>query len=78
MAMKDNSRSHNNKRRQDKGRKQYTQGDQEKHNKGEGSYSSSGKERQSNLERRWSGIHGRKNLYTKQQEDKGRNLEGEP
>ena len=78
MAMKDNSKGHNNERRQNKRRRQYTQGDQEKHDKGERSYSSIGKERQSNLGRRWSGIHGRKNLCTKQQEDKGRNLEGKP
>jgi len=29
MAMKDNSRGHNNEKRQDKGRRRYTQGDQE-------------------------------------------------
>ena len=78
MAMKNDSRSHNNKRKQDKGRKWYTQEDQEKHNKEEGSYSSIGKKRRSNLGRRWSGIHRRKNLCTKQQQDKGRNLEEEP
>ena len=59
-------------------RKQDSQGDQKKCNKGEGSGSSIGKERQSNLGRRQSGIHGRKNLCTEQQEDQGGNLEGKP
>ena len=78
MAMKDNNRDHNDERKQDKGRRRDSQGDQKKYNKGERSCSSIGKERRSNLGRRQSGIHGRKNLYTKQQEDQGGNLERKP
>ena len=76
--MKDNSRSCNNERKQDKGRKRDSQGDQKKSNKREESGSSIGKKRWSNLERIQSGIYGSKNLYTKQQEDQGRNSKEKP
>ena len=36
-----------------------------------------GKTRQIDMGRRWSGIHRRKNLCTKQQEDQGGNSKGE-
>ena len=62
MATENDSRGHHNERKQDKRRRQYTQEDQEKYNKGEGIRSSIGKERWSNLGRRRSGIYGRKNL----------------
>ena len=78
MAIKDNSRDHTDERKQNKRRKRYTQGDQKKCNKGEGTRSSIEERGQSNLGRRWSGIHRRKNLYTKQQEDQGRNSKEKP
>ena len=78
MATKDNSRDRNDERKQGKGRKQDSQGDQKKCNKREESGSSIGKKRWSNLGRIQSGIYGSKNLCTKQQEDQGGNLEREP
>ena len=46
--------------------------------KREGSYSGIGKKRWYNLGRRRIGIHGRKNLCTKQPEDQGGNSKGKP
>ena len=52
MATKDNGRDHNDQEENDSGRKQYIQGNQEKHNKRERSCSSTEERGQSNLERR--------------------------
>ena len=76
MAIKDNGRDHNDQEENNNERRRYTQGNQKKHNKREGSCSSIEERGQSNLGRRWSGIHGRKNLCTKQQKDQGGNSEG--
>ena len=64
--MKDNSKDCNNERKQGKGRKRDSQGDQKKRNKRERSCPNIGERRWPNLERRQSGVHGRKNLCTKQ------------
>ena len=78
MAMKDDNGNHNNSKENDNRRKRYTQENQKKHDEREKSCSNTEERGQSNLGRRWSGVHGRKNLYTKQQEDKRRNIEGKP
>ena len=78
MATKDDSRNHNNRREQSKGRKQNSQENQKNQDKREGSYPGIGKKRWYNLGRRWIGIHGGKNLCTKQQEGQGGNSKEKP
>ena len=75
MAMKDDSRDHNDQEENDSERRRHTQGNQKKHNKREGSCSSTEEGGRSNLGRRWSGVYGRKNLCTKQQKGQGGNSE---
>jgi len=65
MAVKDNSRDHNDQEKNDSRRKQYIQENQEKHNKRERSCSSTEERGRSNLGRRWSGLHKRKGQYAK-------------
>jgi len=65
IATKNNGRDHNDKEENNSERKRYTQGNQKKCNKRERSCSSTEERRQSNMRRRWSGVHGRKNLCTK-------------
>ena len=65
MAMNDNGRNHNNKEENNSRRRPYTQGNQKKHNKRERSCSSTEERGRSDIGRRWSGVHGRKNLCTK-------------
>jgi len=65
MTMEDNSRNHDNQKENNSRRRQYTQGNQKKHNKRERSCLSIEERGWSNLGRRWSSVHGRKNLCTK-------------
>ena len=65
MAVKDNSRNHNDQEKNDSRRKQHTQRNQEKHNKRERSCSSTKEKGWPNLGRRRSGLYRRKGLYTK-------------
>ena len=76
MAMKDDSGNHNDSKENNDRRKRYTQGNQKKHDERERSDSSTEERGQSNLGRRWSGVHGRKSLCTEQQEDQGGNSQG--
>ena len=76
MAMKDNSGNYNDSKENNDRRKRYNQGNQKKHDKRERSCSSTEERGWSNLRRRWSGVHGRKGLYTEQQEDQEGNSEG--
>ena len=66
--MKNDSKNRNNGKERSKERKWNSQGNQKNQDKREGSYPDIGKKRQYNLRRKWIGIHGRKNLCTKQQE----------
>ena len=66
MAAKDNSRNHNDQEKTNSRGKQHTQRNQEKHNKRERSCSSTKERGWPNLERRQSGVHGRKSLCTEQ------------
>ena len=77
MAMKDNSGDHNDQEENNKERRWYTQGNQKKHNKEERGCSSIEKRGWSNLRRRWSGVHRRKNLCIKQQKDQEGNFKEE-
>ena len=74
MVMKDNGRNHNDPKKNNDRRKRQTQGNKKKHNERKRGYLGTEERGWSNLERRQSGVHGRKNLCTKQQEDQGGNL----
>ena len=75
--MKDDSRNHDDSKENDDRRKQQTQRNKKEHDERKRSCSSIEERGQPNLGGRWSGVYGRKNLCTKQQEDQRRNSEGE-
>ena len=65
MIVKDNSRNHSDQEENDSRRKQHTQRNQEKRNKRKRSCSSTKERGWPNLEKRQSGLYGRKSLCTK-------------
>jgi len=64
MVKKNDSQNYHTRKENNSRRRQYIQGNPKKHNKRERSCSSTEERGRSNLERRWSGVYGRKDLCT--------------
>ena len=75
MVKKNSSQNHHARKENDSRRMQYTQGNLEKQHKEKGDSLSTGEMRWIDIERKQSGIQGRKDLHPKQQEDQEGNFE---